>query len=55
MGDRIAEKEKFLKAQREQEFKLQNEFDTLRPAVEKLKGEKEFLEKESQKLREKFT
>ncbi|CDW85652.1 protein fantom [Stylonychia lemnae] len=54
LRDKIAEKEKILKARREEEYKRKKDLEELRPNVEKLRGEKEYLEKESKRLKEKY-
>lgn len=49
------EKEKHARAIRDEEAKKTKELAEFRPMVEKLRGEKEYLEKENKKLKDKFS
>ena len=48
------EKEKHLRALKEEEEKKQADLNVLKPTVEKLRGEKEYVENENKKLKEKY-
>ncbi len=51
----MIEKDKQLRAIKEDENKKLNEYNQLAPQVERLRGERDHLEKENKKLKEKFT
>lgn len=55
LEEKLFEKDKHLRALKEEENKKSTELNVIKPNVEKLRGEKEYLENENKKLREKFT
>jgi chromosome segregation ATPase len=55
LEERLIEKEKHLKALREEEAKKTNDYNTLKTNVEKLRGERDYLHKENEKLKSKYT
>lgn len=55
LEERLLEKEKHFRALKEDETKKSNDLQLLKSTVEKLKGERDYLNKENDKLRGKFT
>lgn len=55
LEEKLIQKDKAAKGLKEEEFKKQAELKALIPQVERLKGERDLLEKENKKLKEKFT
>ena len=55
LEEKYVEKDKLFKSMKEEEAKKTQELATLMPQVERLRGERDHLEKENKKLKEKFT
>ena len=55
LEEKLVEKDKRFKEVKDEEYKKQGELKALVPLVERLKGERDLLEKENKKLKEKFT
>ena len=55
LDEKLVEKDKRFKEVKDEEYKKQGELKALVPLVERLKGERDLLEKENKKLKEKFT
>lgn len=54
LEEKLIEKQKIAMSVRDEEAKLAKDLADFRPQVEKLRGEKEYLEKENKKLKDKF-
>ena len=55
LEEKLVDKDKRFKEVKDEEYKKQGELKALVPLVERLKGERDLLEKENKKLKEKFT